>query len=722
MLMCSTVNVPLNALFDHLFSDDTTSDHRLVPLKNAHQRWDSLDLNIGSWTIINDVPFKRILTYTHAFTSHLVGNVKTVCHEHQVLLSPNDRNHTIVKSRLTMPNLPYGANFCVNISYCLVFVSEQSSQIKMFAKVDFSKTVLLSESITSSTLNAISDFASHLQSELEFLDKTNQSRVLLWRSTTRRPGGPRGEPSSTFNSPLLRKQNSPSPSTPSLISMRDSENIHQPFRSRSQQQSALANSRESVGHPIFSTISNSTTRMNSENTLNDSYPSSNGTPASTTTTIPDDDSQTIFSGKLTLENNSTKQYDKAELFDGNPAHQQQQPLMYPFSHPSKNVVASPTVIQPLRTSKLSSFVTTPAKSAASSPRVSLASSGSSSGLSSSTSSPGGIYARRFSATPLPSTPMIAPAAESHYHNWNGHNAMKNDAGAGNGAFSSDHMINSELVGPRPIAPPRVKFRQRSVTSAVVTQNKDALQHHKMGEPHNPNQEDNHQPLMDQRFLKTSNYNPYELCATGSLTAVVSTSIPLHQDQKAQQEKPQHDKQTEPAPSSKPPSETRTFVHGGIKEKGDEEPAVTSVVSAPEALAPKPPAVSPKTPYIRRNKELPTKVGYRVKMPGHYVKECKPTTEFMADNFSRKLWLENLEKNSLTGMVTVSLLSQLFMIALVVASAGDIWLILEWAQEAWKIVVWLSAFACEAGGKGLTEAFGWFGQWMASQLGYVPGKV
>ncbi|KAJ3388756.1 hypothetical protein HDU84_009452 [Entophlyctis sp. JEL0112] len=82
---------------------------------------------------------------------------------------------------------------------------------------------------------------------------------------------------------------------------------------------------------------------------------------------------------------------------------------------------------------------------------------------------------------------------------------------------------------------------------------------------------------------------------------------------------------------------------------------------------------------RRHKELPKKAGIRVKIPGHWVRERRTHLEYMTDNPTRKLWLEDLENNSLTRIPVVEMGFQLVLCTIAVsrASAWDVVFRLFW---------------------------------------------
>ncbi|KAJ3029539.1 UNVERIFIED_CONTAM: hypothetical protein HDU68_011839 [Siphonaria sp. JEL0065] len=734
----ATVNVPLHFLFDLLFSDDIDATSTNLPLKHVHEHWNSS-----------------------------VGSIKTFCKEDQILLSSIENGHILIKARITMPNLPYGAAFSVNISYCLATATACSSRLQLFGKVDFSKAVLLEENITSTAMDMISEFATLFQQELMVINNCRQADApLLRRSNTKRPGGPRSEPISVAQSPMCSKPSSPSPSAPSPV--RHENGVVRPIQTPL---SASPVSKHTCQHTIVSsTFSNSSTRLNSQNTLESPSPHTILHPFAstpTTATVGDEDSQTVYSGKLNPE--GPYALDSAEMFDN--IHSQQQPapfssstshrvLLDPqyFRHPSKRTIAVTTLIQPIRSPSKGSIATTPTRSAISSPLVSLASV-----TSSSVSSPS---SRRKSSGTL--TPAIAPAAESHYHDWNGHNlgttSYNNAAveieGGQNGSGGKD-----KLIGPRPIAPPRVKFRQTSsrssdsATASVVSSNNSSrgggsetttttttvLQHQnrrmsleQSGSSSSLQYQQQQQPDNQYTTLASKEYNPFELRASGSVTAVLSNSKVVVVEKRSQQQV----QQLQSTPTAIQPllTEIKNFGHGSLRKRGGvgsgnmavdgvgnnnvastSKSSAASITSTPilsssssSSIAPPPSTKG----FVKRHKELPTKVGYRVKMPGHWIREFKPTPEYMAENYARRLWLENLKRNSLTGMVTPSLLVQLVVIAMVCLSGGDLWIMLEWWREAWKIVVFVIQYVILVGGRGLNDAFGRFGQWAAGQLGFV----
>ncbi|KAJ3062194.1 hypothetical protein HDU98_001910 [Podochytrium sp. JEL0797] len=102
-LQCHTLPINIQSLFEKLFLQDHNKS--------------ILNLRIGPWTIVNNMPFKRQITYTHTFPSLMAsGIIQTACLEEQTLMS-YDPHHILLHSRWTLSNLAH-ASFCMHVSYC----------------------------------------------------------------------------------------------------------------------------------------------------------------------------------------------------------------------------------------------------------------------------------------------------------------------------------------------------------------------------------------------------------------------------------------------------------------------------------------------------------------------------------------------------------------------------------------------------------------------------
>ncbi|KAJ3319204.1 hypothetical protein HDU76_000619 [Blyttiomyces sp. JEL0837] len=182
------VDLSLKEVLKCLFGDGGSA-----VVREAHKRRLTQELKFGSWECDASGQWKvRKITYKYSFKAMLVGQFSTPCYEEQEMINQTARSST--------PSVPYGTLFCTVNRYCLKFAGPRKTHVRVFCRVDFVKTLLMSDAITTASVEGVTAYCRELVDELKSIglsreqndgaSSTNSNQSDLVRNS-RRPSGPR---------------------------------------------------------------------------------------------------------------------------------------------------------------------------------------------------------------------------------------------------------------------------------------------------------------------------------------------------------------------------------------------------------------------------------------------------------------------------------------------------------------------------------------------------
>ncbi|KAJ1339230.1 hypothetical protein BSLG_006368 [Batrachochytrium salamandrivorans] len=131
---------------------------------NAMINQGAQDISSEQWSEPNNVnlPRRRHLSYTTETKQSLLGSTLTHATEKQTILQSGSGGY-VFETVTKTPNVPYGSVFSIYQQLCISQNSDGQARLQIHSRVNFSRWIVLQESIRSSSFLALDEFVKILQ-------------------------------------------------------------------------------------------------------------------------------------------------------------------------------------------------------------------------------------------------------------------------------------------------------------------------------------------------------------------------------------------------------------------------------------------------------------------------------------------------------------------------------------------------------------------------------
>ncbi|KAI8811985.1 hypothetical protein BJ742DRAFT_850583 [Cladochytrium replicatum] len=176
---CFCETHPPHLALDVLVDRDIRSTFELVfasggtqTVREAYMLRDAVDLSFTEWEQNNMHKSTRLVTYKCSFAGPL-GKIRSQCDETQTIITRESRC-LVVETSSMMPQVPYGSSFRTVARYCLNYVAEEVTRLRVTVGCEFSRPIVLRSFLERAALDGALSFfqtlgskvkASHLQTE-----------------------------------------------------------------------------------------------------------------------------------------------------------------------------------------------------------------------------------------------------------------------------------------------------------------------------------------------------------------------------------------------------------------------------------------------------------------------------------------------------------------------------------------------------------------------------
>ncbi|KAI8802995.1 hypothetical protein BJ742DRAFT_512731 [Cladochytrium replicatum] len=147
-------DMDVNAVFEMIFSEGGSEAY-----KEAHRRRETENLKFGPWAVDPSTNkwTSRDLNYDVVFKAPMFAKTTTPSNEKQIVVK-QDRLAVVVDVIVKTPKVPYGDTFSVYNRYCITHEAPGKTRMRVRARVDFTKKLMLKSTIESGAIEGITTF------------------------------------------------------------------------------------------------------------------------------------------------------------------------------------------------------------------------------------------------------------------------------------------------------------------------------------------------------------------------------------------------------------------------------------------------------------------------------------------------------------------------------------------------------------------------------------
>ncbi|KAI8804432.1 hypothetical protein BJ742DRAFT_456230 [Cladochytrium replicatum] len=147
-------DMDVNAVFEMIFSEGGSEAY-----KEAHRQRETENLKFGPWAVdpATNKWTSRDLTYDVVFKAPMFAKTTTPSSEKQIVIK-QDRLAVVVDVIVKTPKVPYGDTFSVYNRYCITHEAPGRTRMRVRARVDFTKKLMLKSTIESGAIDGITTF------------------------------------------------------------------------------------------------------------------------------------------------------------------------------------------------------------------------------------------------------------------------------------------------------------------------------------------------------------------------------------------------------------------------------------------------------------------------------------------------------------------------------------------------------------------------------------